>query len=186
MSKAGKATIVKRIFAGIWWSILLLLAFSIVHILVAKTKGKVPKLFGYSVMRIVSGSMEPELSTGSYILLKDTDPQSVQEGDVICFYSTDPQIFGMPNTHRVVTRIEDEQGLRFVTKGDANPANDEAEVWAENVVGVYVKELSAITAVANFMEGNAAIGVFLGVGVAAIGIAAYVFLRKGDRTDDEQ
>jgi signal peptidase len=109
--------------------------------------GKVPSVFGYSVLNIVSGSMEDEIPSGSYILIKKTDAGEIEKGDVICFYSTDPKIYGLPNTHRVVEEpIVTENGIEFVTKGDANPINDKQTAKGDRIVGVYVKRLDGLTA----------------------------------------
>ena len=109
-------------------------------------KGKVPSVFGYSVMNIVSGSMGEEMPQGSYILVKKTDAEKVKAGDVICFYSSDPAIYGYPNTHRVVEDpiITDDGGIEFVTKGDATEANDKVNAKGENLIGVYVKRLESL------------------------------------------
>ena len=45
----------------------------------------VPKLMGYEIYNVVSGSMEPEIPIGSAIYVKAAEPEGVQEGDVIAF-----------------------------------------------------------------------------------------------------
>ena len=61
--KAGR--IVRVSFVSLWWISVALLAMLLVNIFSAKIRGEVPTVFGYSVMNIVSGSMEnkedPEL-----------------------------------------------------------------------------------------------------------------------------
>ena len=121
--KAAKA--IKCTASVIWWVILVLLFILLVNIFGAKLTGKVPSVFGYSVMNIVSGSMEDEIPKDSYILIKKVSPEEIKKDDIICFYSSDPKIYGMPNTHRVVQDpIVTENGIEFVTKGDANRVND--------------------------------------------------------------
>ena len=51
-------------------------------------KGEVPSVFGFSVLRLQTGSMEPEYKTGSVIVAKKTDADDLKVGDVISFYST--------------------------------------------------------------------------------------------------
>lgn len=51
----------------------------------------VPKLMGYEIYDIVSGSMEPEIPVGSVIYVKAAAPEDIQEGDVIAFRRGYPQ-----------------------------------------------------------------------------------------------
>lgn len=55
----------------------------------------VPKLMGYEIYNVVSGSMEPEIPIGSAIYVKAAAPEDVQEGDVIAFWRGYPQESGM-------------------------------------------------------------------------------------------
>ncbi len=178
MAKESAKKWIKGILTGVWWAIVALLAVCIISILSAKMKGKVPKLFGYSVMQIVSGSMEEEIPQGSYILVKECDPEEIKEQDIICFYSDDPQIYGMPNTHRVMERVESEAGLRFITKGDANPIEDTVQARAERVIGVYVKKLTAISALSAFLEGKGTLVLLVVLQVATCFFAVYAIVNK--------
>ena len=54
-----------------------------------------PKLMGYEIYDIVSGSMEPEIPVGSVIYVKAAAPEDIQEGDVIAFRRGYPQESGM-------------------------------------------------------------------------------------------
>lgn len=145
LTKTFKA--IKIVASAVWWCVLAIVVALLVNVIGAKMSGKVPSVFGYSVLNIVSGSMEDEIPSGSYILVKKTDPGEIEKGDVICFYSTDPKIYGLPNTHRVVEEpIVTENGIEFVTKGDANPINDKQTAKGDRIVGVYVKRLDGLTA----------------------------------------
>lgn len=64
----------------------------------------VPRLFGYDIYTVISGSMEPAIPTGSLIYTKEIPPKEVKKEDVIAFYrGTDS---GAIVTHRVVkTRL---------------------------------------------------------------------------------
>ena len=91
----------------------------------------VPRLMGYDVYAIVSGSMEPEIPTGSLVYAKGTEPEAGEPGDVIVFYGgvdADAVI-----THRVVEN--DGSGKRFITKGDANEGNDVTPIPYEQLLG---------------------------------------------------
>ena len=91
----------------------------------------VPKLFGYHIYHITSGSMEPEIPTGSIIFAKEIDPVGLQPEDIVVFYGG--QGADATVTHRVVENQREERKL--ITKGDANAGNDVLPVSYQNVVG---------------------------------------------------
>ena len=97
--------------------------------------GQVPQVLGYSVFRVLSGSMEPEIPRNAFLVVQKTDPEAIVPGDVISFFSPDPALDGAVNTHRVV-RVEEEGDTRwFFTKGDANLMEDAYPVSADMLVG---------------------------------------------------
>ena len=94
-------------------------------------------------------SMEPIIPERSYILISKIDASEVKVGDVIIFKSDDPSIKGAFNTHRVVEIIGNNE--EFVTKGDANIANDQYTAKAANVLGRYESNLPTLTSIGRFM-----------------------------------
>lgn len=97
--------------------------------------GQAPSIGGYSVLRVLTGSMEPTISTNSLILVEKLSPDAVQPGDVISFYSADPQLHGALNTHRVVSVETAASGYVFTTRGDANTLPDPYPVTQAALVG---------------------------------------------------
>ncbi len=183
--------VIKRTASAVWWLILVLLAVLLVNIFGAKLTGNVPSIFGYSVMNIVSGSMEDEIPKDSYILIKKVLPEEIEKDDIICFYSSDPKIYGLPNTHRVVEEpIVTDRGIEFVTKGDANPINDTETAKGDMLIGVHVKNLDGLTSFANSLSGNATIIVILCLQICIIVMAVYAFTlskkNKSDTNSDNQ
>ena len=99
-------------------------------------RGEAPQIAGISMLRVISGSMEPEIPSGSVIFVKEQSLDTWQNGDVISFYSRDPAIGGEINTHRIVDSGIDENGKPyFITKGDANQLKDAYAVYGEDIVG---------------------------------------------------
>ena len=99
---------------------------------------------GYSLFRVVTGSMEPEIPVGSLILSKQTDIEQIQIGDIVNFRSKESGMLGMVITHRVIQRYEDRSGnILLETKGDANRYTDGLFVDEDNLIGktvIYTKE----------------------------------------------
>ena len=88
----------------------------------------VPRLMGYGIYEVVSGSMEPEIPVGSVVYVKAARPEEVEAGDVIAFNKG-----GSVITHRVEENryVEGE----FITKGDANAENDMNPVGYQELIG---------------------------------------------------
>ena len=92
----------KKIVNVISWIVIIILIVLIVFVLAAKANDQVPKIFGYGMLKLISGSMEPTYMTDEYILIETVDEDELEIGDVIAFYSTDPHIYGRINTHRII------------------------------------------------------------------------------------
>ena len=45
-----------------------------------------PRVMGYDIYTVVSGSMDPAIPTGSLVYIEDAQPEDIEEGDVIAFY----------------------------------------------------------------------------------------------------
>lgn len=87
-------------------------------------------MFGYRAGKVLTGSMEEALPTGSIILIKET--KDIEENDMIFFIAED----GAYVVHRYIDTNEDGT---LVTKGDANEYADFAPVTLEQVQGKVIK-----------------------------------------------
>jgi signal peptidase len=76
---------------------------------------------------VYSGSMEPAIPVGGVVVIKPVDPESLREGDIICFELSGPTTI----THRIISITQE----GFITKGDANEDPDQWIVKRENIVG---------------------------------------------------
>ena len=182
-----RAQIIKKTLGILWWVVLISLALLMFSIIGAKFRGEVPMIFGHSVMRIVSGSMETDIPEGTYILIKKVDPSEVEKNDVITFYSSDYAIYGLPNTHRVVEPpIIGDNGIEFVTRGDANPANDKVTAKGDDLIGRYVKNLDGLTAFASALEGGGMMILMFVLEAFIFAMAAWMFVKakRNQQNDD--
>ena len=116
-----------------------------------------PRLAGYQIYHVISGSMEPAIPVESVVYVKGVAPADIQKKDVIAFHS----VLGEEAiiTHRVVSnnRVAGE----IVTKGDANTKEDMEPVPYENVLGkvaLTVPVLGKILATIATIQGKAAVG----------------------------
>lgn len=90
----------------------------------------VPRLLGWDLRTVLSGSMEPNITAGAVVAVKPVDPAGINRNDVITFSDE-----GRLVTHRVTEVVRNDSGLRFVTKGDANEDPDTDAVPAAAVQG---------------------------------------------------
>lgn len=93
-------------------------------------------LFGKSMFRVVTGSMEPTIMTGALLLADDCRVDELHRGDIVCFRSQEGDTRGWIITHRVVSVLQDGSGhTALETKGDANGAVDSQYVTQDNLIG---------------------------------------------------
>lgn len=116
-----------------------------------------PRLAGYQIYHVISGSMEPAIPVESVVYVKDVAPADIQKKDVIAFHS----VLGEEAiiTHRVV--LNNRVAGEIVTKGDANAKEDMEPVPYENVLGkvtLTVPVLGKILATIATIQGKAAVG----------------------------
>ena len=83
-----------------------------------------PTLFGYGIAQVKSGSMEPVIHVGDYVIV--STEANVAAGDII-MYEND---HGMLITHRIITMYPDS----IIVKGDANAAED-PPVHSSQIIG---------------------------------------------------
>ena len=129
------------------FALIAVMFFTVVYVMVCNFRGKVASIGGYSVMKVVTGSMEPSIHVDDYILIKKTDVSELKVGDVITFLSDDPQIKDMPNSHRITEINEDGT---FTVKGDANPTEDVYKVRADRIIGRYVRKMRLFRFIGSF------------------------------------
>lgn len=130
------------------------------------------RLFGMQVFTVLSGSMEPVYHVGSLIYVKETDPMTLQPGDVITFMLDEDTVA----THRIVDVIPDEEDpsvIRFQTKGDANDAVDGSLVHYKNVLGTPVFTIPKLGYLASYIQNPP--GTYVAISAGAV-LLALVFL----------
>ena len=109
---------------------ILVISYGISLIQVSKGKQKLPTVLGFTGVTVISGSMEPEISVGDYVIIKKPRKEDIQKGTIITFEQD-----GVLVTHRVESVVSD--GV-YSTKGDANNTVDSKLVKFENILGTSV------------------------------------------------
>lgn len=134
--------------------IFVLLLVSLCYIIYSVNKYQTVSVFGYHVLRVLSTSMEPEITHNECIIVQNVPEEEIQIGDIITFVSEEAEIYGYFNTHRVCDMyVNPDTGKKeFITKGDASSASDDLPVPYENILGKYTKKLPGGLAVGNIID----------------------------------
>lgn len=96
-------------------------------------------LFGYKAFIVLSDSMsKTDFSAGDLVLVKQVDPTSLQEGDIISYTSENEENYGETVTHKIRKKTVDENGEPgFVTYGTTTDTDDEKPVFYYQILGKY-------------------------------------------------
>ena len=121
---------------------IIILSFAVITFLLTRFTGGTPSLFGYTLQRVSSGSMVPELEVGDVILSRNVgESDELKVDDIITFDGSDQ--FGEKNvTHRIIVAPYEANGVVMLqTKGDANDIVDNP-IEFSRVKSIVLKKLS--------------------------------------------
>ena len=153
MKKKKKVSKIKKFFRAFGDVAYISIFVVSAYIFITTYMGHIPSIAGFRFLRAVGGSMEPAIEKGDCIIIRKVHEEDVKEGDVITFFSDDPQIYGYPNTHRVVEVIKNPNGSReFVTRGDYNSVNDPVTAKGYKLIGKYVGDIWISRAITKLFE----------------------------------
>ncbi len=103
-------------------------------------KIKVVKIFGYSGLIILTGSMEPTYHPGDLIFIREQKDYKVR--DTITFHQ-----HGMIVTHRIIKK----DGTKFITQGDANNTADEP-IQLSDIEGKVIRRVGGVGKAILFLQ----------------------------------
>ncbi len=109
---------------------------------------KVPDIFGYKPMIVLSGSMETSIYTGDLVFVKIVDTDTFQVGDIVAFRNEKNTV----TTHRIIEIVNENGQTYFRTKGDANNAEDANLVSMDDVEGIYIWRIAGFGNFLMFMK----------------------------------
>lgn len=144
--KTRASVIRNRVFTGIGITVCVLLLALLIWVCTDRfiRKSPVTEIFGYSAVRVLTGSMSGTANEGDLVIIKDTGDYT--EGDIITFL---PEGDKIPTTHRIVGIDEDG---KYITRGDANNTEDTEHISRDRVIGEVVKIFAAGAASAWFLD----------------------------------
>jgi len=141
----------------------------------------VPKATGSQTYTVLTNSMAPKYSPGTFMVMKPVSFDELMYGDIVTFqlHSGRPEV----ETHRIVGFGATQEGEKtLITKGDNNGANDADPVRALQVKGKLFYAVPYVGFVANAL-GNADRDLWTKVAAAGlIGYGAIMIFRSVRRS----
>ena len=111
-------------------------------------------LFGYKAFIVLSDSMsKTDFAAGDLVLVKNVEPSTLKEGDIIAYISQNFANYGETVTHkirRLTTDINGQPG--FVTYGTTTDTDDETVVTYPYVLGKYSTHIPKIGTFFQFLK----------------------------------
>lgn len=112
------------------------------------------QLFGYKAFIVLSDSMSAtDFDAGDVVLVKEVDPSTLQEGDIISYISQGQDNYGETITHKIRTLTTDANGEPgFITYGTTTNTDDDTVVTYPFVLGKYQTRLPKVGTFFQFLK----------------------------------
>ena len=110
-----------------------LIIFAVFIIIINVMSANNKSIFGFRIYRVASGSMEPYLKIGDFIIIKKQNKYDT--GDIVTYDVNHEYVV----THRIVLL----NGNEIITKGDANNTNDKPIV-EQQIIGKVIFKIRSI------------------------------------------
>ena len=150
----------------------------IVMIKANKYPDKIPDIFGYKPMIVLSGSMETAIYTGDLVFVKTVNIETLKENDIIAFRNDNDTV----TTHRIVEKVEKDGKKFFTTKGDNNRVEDADLVDEADIEGVYVFKIPKLGQILMILKEPQSLAVILLI-ILVIGL---IWLYMADKMEKEE
>lgn len=111
-------------------------------------------IFGYRCYIVLSDSMSAtDFDAGDLVLVKEVDPATLQEGDIIAYQSQNAANYGETVTHRIRAKVTDVNGNPgFITYGTTTGVDDEMVVTYPFILGKYEAALPKVGTFFQFLK----------------------------------
>ena len=138
------------------WLMVLLAVFMMIFTVISCTtfNRNDRSLFGFKMYIVNSDSMAAtDFDAGDLILVKESDPSKLKEGDIITFMSQNSNSFGETVTHKIRKITTDAEGNPgFITYGTTTDTDDETIVTYPYILGKYQSHISGVGTFFNFLK----------------------------------
>ena len=111
-------------------------------------------LFGLRFYIALSDSMSAtDFDAGDLVIVKEVDPTTLQEGDIIAYQSQNAENYGATVTHKIRAKTTDANGNPgFITFGTTTGVDDETVVTYPFILGKYQMSLPKVGTFFQFLK----------------------------------
>ena len=111
-------------------------------------------LFGLKAFIVLSDSMsKTDFDAGDLVLVKEVEPQTLKEGDIIAYTSQNTENYGATVTHKIRELTTDANGQPgFITYGTTTDTDDETIVTYAYVLGKYQTHIPKVGTFFHFLK----------------------------------
>lgn len=131
--------------------LILLIALICIVSILQSTLFQNKNIFGYHTYVIASNSMYPVLKYGDVILVKETDFNTINKGDIITYYGKEGELKDKIITHEVIDILKENETTVLKTKGRANTGVD-PYVYKEQVYGKFAYRFTLISLLSHIIR----------------------------------
>ena len=145
--------IIKTVF--LWLTVLTAVTMMIFTIVSVNTFDRNDQdIFGFRCYIVLSDSMSAtDFDAGDLVLVKEVDPNTLKEGDIIAYQSQNSENYGATVTHKIRARTTDANGNPgFITYGTTTGVDDETVVTYPFILGRYQVALPGMGTFFRFLK----------------------------------
>ena len=142
------------IISVLLWIVILVAALYAFTTMATRDNQNVSSLLGYTPLVVKTNSMSPTFDAGDLIFIRKCDPDTLKEGDIICFHTIIDNEYAL-NTHRI-EKIDESNGVRsYTTMGDNNNGVADRHIISNgDIVGKYTGHLKKAGKVMDFLSSS--------------------------------
>lgn len=145
--------IAKAVF--LWFTVLSAVAMMIFTVVSVNTFNRNDRdIFGFRCYIVLSDSMSAtDFDAGDLVLVKEVDPTTLKEGDIIAYQSQNSENYGATVTHKIRAKATDANGNPgFITYGTTTGVDDETVVTYPFILGKYELALPGMGTFFQFLK----------------------------------
>ena len=145
--------VIRSIF--VWLMVVLAVGMMVFTVISVSTFDRADrKLFAYKAFIVLSDSMsKTDFNAGDLVLVKEVDPATLQEGDIIAYTSQNTANYGETVTHKIRSLTTDASGEPgFITYGTTTDTDDETVVTYPYVLGKYSSHIPKVGTFFQFLK----------------------------------
>lgn len=176
--------VIGKVFQWVFIVLIGIICFFSISMIVSKltSKDKLATTFGYAILKVETGSMSPTINPNDVVIVKVSDSNEYNTGDVVAFWMSPSDI--IPTIHRIV----EINGEEVITKGDYEGNSNDPVKKLDDIVGKEVLTLPKFGYFVDFVRSPLGIITILVVGYILIEAPSIIkaIFKKEDKEEEKE